>query len=570
LLDRGGRLAPLGDETLRALDTFLPRTWSHGNPVDIIGDAPGERYAEALEILLKELNADAILVLNCPTAVSSSEDAARAVIQTVRGSRRCVLTCWLGEDAPKRSRRLFSEHRIPSYYTPERAVRAFIDMLKYRRNQEALTQTPASVAEDFEPDIAAARRIIDRALAEGREWLGEPQAKALLEAYCIPVVATRIAADPRAAAAAAAAIAGQVALKILSPDITHKSDVGGVVLDLRAPSAVRDAAEAMLERVRQRVPDARIDGFTVQPMVDRPDSFELIVGVNEDPQFGPVILFGHGGTAAEIIGDTALALPPLNMHLARESMERTRLFGLLQGFRGRPAAAIDDIALTLIKVSQLIIDFAEVVELDINPLLADEFGVLALDARLRVRKSDQPPTKRLAIRPYPKELEEVLSLPDGRIFLLRPVRPEDEPGFQTLFKKLSPEDIRMRFFAPKKELSHPFAARLTQIDYDREMALVLAEPGTAGEIFGAVHISADPDGECAEFAILLRSDMAGLGLGPMLMRRIIDHSRERGLRELFGEVLRENRPMLRICELFKFQRTSKADDPSVVEVRLKL
>ena len=439
-------------------------------------------------------------------------------------------------------------------------------MVNYRRNQEALTQTPASVPEDFEPDMTAARRIIDHALGEGRELLGEPEAKAVLAAYGIPVVTTRIAADPRAAAAAAAAIGGPVALKILSPDITHKSDVGGVVLDLRAPSAVRNAAEAMLERVRQQVSNARIDGFTVQPMVERPGAFELIVGVNDDAQFGPVILFGHGGTAAEIIGDTALALPPLNMHLAREVMERTRLFGLLQGFRGRPAAAIDEIALTLIKVSQLIIDFAEVVELDINPLLADEFGVLALDARLRVRKSDQPPTKRLAIRPYPKELEEVLSLPDGRIFLLRPVRPEDEPAFQRLFEKLSPEDIRMRFFAPKKALSHPFAARLTQIDYDREMALVLAEAGTAGgEIFGAVHISADPDGECAEYAILLRSDMAGLGLGPLLTRRIVDYSRERGLRELYGEVLRENRPMLRICELFKFQRTSKADDPSVVE-----
>ena len=571
LLDRGGRLAPLGDETLRALDAFLPRTWSHGNPVDIIGDAPGERYAKALEILLKEPNADAILVLKCPTAVASSEDAARAVIDTVGGSRRCVLTCWLGEDAPQQARNLFSKHRIPTYYTPERAVRAFIDMLKYRRNQEALTQTPASVPEDFEPDMAAARRIIDHALTEGREWLGEPEAKAVLEAYRIPVVAVRTAADPRAAAAAAAAVAGQVVLKILSPDITHKSDVGGVVLDLRAPSAVRDAAEAMLERVRQRVPNAHIDGFTVQPMVERPDALELIVGASEDSQFGPVILFGHGGTAAEIIGDTALALPPLNMHLAREVIERTRVFGLLEGFRGRPAAAIDDIALTLIKVSQLIIDFAEVVELDINPLLADEFGVLALDARLRVRKSDQPPAKRLAIRPYPKELEEVLSLPDGRIFLLRPVRPEDEPAFQRLFEKLSPEDIRMRFFAPKKALSHPFAARLTQIDYDREMALVLAEAGTAGgEIFGVVHISADPDGECAEYAILLRSDMAGLGLGPLLTRRIIDYSRERGLRELYGEVLRENRPMLRICELFKFERTSKAEDPAVVEVRLKL
>jgi acetyltransferase len=433
-------------------------------------------------------------------------------------------------------------------------------------------QTPPSVPEQFEADTGQARRIIDGVLVEGREWLSEPEAKAVLDAYRIPVVATRTAADPHAAAAAAAAIAGPVVLKILSDDITHKSDVGGVVLDLRAPAAVRDAAEAMLARVRQIVPNARIDGFTVQPMVDRPDAFELIVGSNEDPQFGPVILFGQGGPAAEIVGDTVLALPPLNMHLAHDAIRRTRLFGLLQGFRGRPPAAIDDIALTLIKVSQLIIDFAEVVELDINPLLADEFGVLALDARIRVRKSEQPPAKRLAIRPYPKELEEVLSLPDGRTFVLRPVLPEDEPAFQALFDKLSPEDIRMRFFAPKKALSHPFAARLTQIDYDREMALVLAEPGMPGrsEVFGAVHISADPDGERAEYAILLRSDMAGLGLGPLLMRRIIDYSRARGLRELFGEVLRENRPMLRICELFKFQRTAKADDPGVVEVRLKL
>lgn len=572
LLERGGRLAQLGEATMQTLHASLPRTWSHGNPVDILGDAPGERYAKALEILLAEPSADAILVLKCPTAIASSEDAARAVIDTVGASRRCVLTCWLGETAPQKAREMFSKARMPTYYTPERAVRAFIDMLNYRRNQEALMQTPASVPEEFEPDMVATRRIIDRVLADGREWLNEPEAKAVLEAYRIPVVSTRPAADPHAAATAAAAFASPVVLKILSPDIVHKSDVGGVVLDLRTPAAVRDAAVTMLEHVRQRLPMARVDGFTVQPMVDRRDAFELIVGAKEDPQFGPVILFGHGGTAAEILADSVLALPPLNMHLARDAMARTRLFGLLQGFRGRPPAAIDDVALTLIKVSQLIIDFAEVVELDANPLLADEFGVLALDARLRVRSSDQPPAKRLAIRPYPKELEEIISLPDGRVFLLRPIRPEDEPAFRALFDKLSPDDIRMRFFAPKKALSHPFAARLTQIDYDREMALVLAAPGIAGrsEMFGAVHISADPDGNRAEYAILLRSDMAGLGLGPMLMRRIIDYSRQRGLRELFGEVLRENRTMLRLCELFKFKRSVKADDPSVVEVRLQL
>ena len=361
-------------------------------------------------------------------------------------------------------------------------------------------------------------------------------------------------------------------LKILSPDITHKSDLGGVMLDLQAPAAVRTAAEAMLERIRSRLPDARIDGFTVQPMVERPGAFELIVGASEDAQFGPVILFGHGGTAAEIIGDTALALPPLNMHLAREVISRARIYGLLEGYRGRPAVAIDEIALTLIKVSQLITDIGEVVELDINPLLADDLGVLALDARLRVRATDRPAAKRLAISPYPSSLEEELALPDGRRFLLRPVRPEDEPAFQGLFAKLSPEDIRMRFFAPKKALSHPLAARLTQIDYDREMALVLAEPGVPGrsDVFGVVHITADPDGERAEFAIMLRSDMAGLGFGPLLMRRMIDYARDKGLQEIVGDVLRENRPMLRLCDLFHFERTPMVDEPGVIEVLLRL
>ncbi|MCU0894778.1 MAG: acetate--CoA ligase family protein, partial [Rhodospirillales bacterium] len=288
--------------------------------------------------------------------------------------------------------------------------------------------------------------------------------------------------------------------------------------------------------------------------------------------FGPVVLFGHGGTAAEILGDTALALPPLNMHLAREAIARTSVYKLLLGFRGRPRAALDDVALTLIKISQLVIDFAEIVELDINPLLADENGVIALDARIRVRPASGAPAKRLAIRPYPKELEEELTLPDGRTFFLRPVRPEDEPAFQRLFARLSPEDIRMRFFAPKKALTHPLAARLTQIDYDREMALVLAEAGVPGksEVYGAVHLSADPDGEAAEYAIMLRSDLVGLGLGPLLMRRIIDYARNRGIKEIFGDVLRENRPMLKVCELFRFTRTSKTDEPGVVEVRLPL
>jgi acetyltransferase len=572
LADLGGRLAELSDETIAALEAILPPTWSRGNPVDIIGDAPGERYAKALEIMLKDKSADAVLVLNCPTAIASGMEAARAVVQTVGKSKACVLTSWLGEQSPRAARALFAESRIPTYYTPERAIRAFIDLVNYRRNQESLMETPPSVPDEFETDPAAARRVISAALDDGREWLSEPEAKRVLAAYSIPAVPTHIVADAQAAAAQAARIAGPVALKILSNDITHKSDVGGVALDLRSPGAVRDAAEAMLARVQRLKPDAKVDGFTVQPMVERPDAIELIVGVIEDAQFGPVTLFGAGGTAVEVLGDTALALPPLNLQLAHAAMTRTKVYELLQGFRGRPAAALDEIALVLIKVSQMVVDLAEIVELDINPLLADEFGVIALDARLRVRRSDDAPAKRLAIRPYPKELEELIVLPDGRELLLRPVRPEDEPAVREMFTKMAPEDIRMRFFAPMASLSHAVAARMTQIDYDREMGLMLAEPGVAGrsEIFGGVRIAADPDGERAEYAITLRSDMAGKGLGPMLMKRIIDYSRQRGIREIFGDVLRENKPMLKVCELFKFEQHVHKDDPSIIEVTLRL
>ncbi|MBK8908303.1 MAG: bifunctional acetate--CoA ligase family protein/GNAT family N-acetyltransferase [Rhodospirillales bacterium] len=572
LADHGGRLAELSADTIAALGNVLPPTWSRTNPVDIIGDAPPSRYAKALEIVLKDPGADAVLVLNCPLAIASSTEAAQAVIDTVADSRACVLTSWLGENAAHEARRRFAENRIPSYYTPERAVRAFMDMVKYQRNQETLMETPASVPEEFETDSGAVRAIIDAALAEDRGWLTELEAKAVLAAYAIPVVETRIAADPRAAAEAAAEFGGPVVLKILSTDITHKSDWGGVALDLRSSQAVRDAAEDMLRRIGDKSTSARIAGFTVQPMVSRSGAYELIIGMIEDRQFGPVILFGHGGTATEIIGDTALALPPLNMRLARDLIAATRVYDMLKGFRGRPGADLQEIALTLIKVSQLIIDFGEIAELDVNPLLADASGVVGLDARVRVRRADGPAAARLAIRPYPKTLEEVISVADGRTLLLRPVRPEDEPAFHELFARMSPEDIRMRFFASKRVLSHATAARMTQIDYDREMALVLAEPGTPGQVavYGVVHITADPDGEKAEYAIMVRSDMVGRGLGPLLMQRIIDYARSRGIKEIFGDVLRQNKPMLRVCDRFNFSSHRHPDDPSVIDVRLKL
>ncbi|HSA79441.1 MAG TPA: bifunctional acetate--CoA ligase family protein/GNAT family N-acetyltransferase [Geminicoccaceae bacterium] len=572
LIDEGGQLAPLAAATLAELDALLPPTWSRGNPIDIIGDAGAERYRGALEVVMRDEGVDGVVVLHSPTAVASPSAAARAVAATVAGHKHpVVLTSWIGDGAALEARRVFAEHRIPSYDTPEDAVSAFSKLVAYRRNQETLIETPPSLSAELAPDTAAARAVIAAALGAGRSWLTEPEGKVVLAAYEIPVTPTRLATTPAAAAALAAELGDLVALKVVSPDILHKSDVGGVALDLSS-DAVEAAAQAMLARVANACPNGRIEGISVQPMVRRPGAYELIVGVTLDRQFGPMLLFGHGGTAVEVIDDKALALPPLNLRLVRELIGRTRISRQLGGYRERPPADLDAIAATLIKVSQLVIDLAEIEELDINPLLADEKGVIALDVRIRVAPASGPATERLAIRPYPKELEERVMLPDGRELLLRPVLPEDEPAFQEAFARLTPEEIRLRFLAPLKTLSHVMAARFTQIDYDREMALVLAEPGVPGqsEVFGVARINADPDNERAEYAIIVRHDMTGIGLGTLLMQRLIGYARGRGIRQIFGDVLRENGAMLELCESMGFRRTSIEGEPTLLRVTLEL
>lgn len=576
LIDHAGRLAELAPQTVANLDAVLPPTWSKGNPIDIIGDATGERYAAALEALWQDKGIDAILVLNCPTAVASAGEAAQAIIETsarhtsarATSAGPALLTCWVGEQSAREARRALVEHAIPTYTTPSLAVRGFMYLVDYFRSQEALMETPPSIPEMFTPDAGRARIPVDRAISERREWLTEPEAKEVCAAYGIPVVATRTARSPEEAASIAADIGGPVALKILSKSIVHKSDLGGVVLDLAGPRAVREAAAAMQERIAQTRPDVILDGFTVEPMVHRPGAHELIVGAVTDPQFGPVVLFGHGGTAVELLDDKALGLPPLNMRLARELISRTRVGRLLEGFRDRPPSNLDAIALTLIRTAQLVIDFAEVVEFEINPLLADDYGVMALDARLRVAPASVSASERLSIRPYPKELEEDVPLGDGRTLLLRPILPEDEASLQTWFTQLDPESIRLRFFVPKKTLSHVQAARFTQIDYDREMALVLTRHGTPGRtpIYGVVRIGADPDNEEAEYAIIVDREMTGLGLGIVLMRRIIDYAQNRGIKKIVGDVLRENTTMLKLCEVFGFTKSAVEDSHDVVRV----
>ncbi len=573
LIDDGGHLAELSDQTLESLDAALPVTWSHGNPVDIIGDAPGSRYAKGVSALMEDSGIDAILVLNCPTAVTTGREAAQAVIEAIDGRRSpMLLTSWVGDAAAAEARELFAQELIPSYYTPGQAVRAFMYMVNYQRNQQMLMETPASIPSKFKADTAAAQSIITRALEQQRQWLTEPEAKAVLETYNIPVVTTKIASSPQEAAELAAEFGSPVVLKILSEEITHKSDVGGVVLDLNGPANVKSAAQAMLERISKQFPEAVIEGFTVSPMVERPGAYELIVGMFNDLQFGPVLLFGAGGTAVEVMNDKALGLPPLNMHLAKDLMSRTRIYKLLKGYRDQQAINLDAVALTLIKLSQLISDLPEIVELDINPLLADEYGVVSLDARIRIQGFENEFSRRLAISPYPRELEEMVKTKSDSNMLLRPIRPEDEPALQQAFKHVAPEQVRLRFFVPMKTLSHVMAARFTQIDYDREMALILTEQGIPGEapIYGVVHISADPDNIEAEFDILLRNDMAGQGLGHLLMEKIINYACSRGIAEIFGHVLRENSPMLGLCKRLGFVESIVPGEPGIVRVSLPL
>jgi acetyltransferase len=573
LVAAGGRLAELSPDTLAELDRLLPPTWSRGNPVDIIGDAPGKRYADALAALIRDPEVDAILVVNCPTALAQPEEAARATIDTIAAAKpaalrgRNVITAWLGEHSARAARELFAAARIATYESPDSAVAGFLHRVHHRRNQELLMETPPARSDAFEPDLAAARRTIATALADGECWLDPEKADAMLAAYGIPFVANHRADDPAHAAAVAAAVGFPVALKIRSPDITHKSDVGGVALNLGSADRVREEAAAMLERVKRAPPELHLDGFLIQPMARRAGAMELLVGLIEDPVFGPLVAFGQGGTAVEIVHDSSLELPPLNELLARRLMARTRIWQLLQGYRGKPPANIAAIAEVLIRLGQLAADHPEIRELDINPLLADSGGVIAVDARLRVAPAPMPGTERLAIAPYPQELESIERLRDGTALRMRPVRPEDEPMLVDLAAHMTPEDLRFRFFAPVRGLTHTVAARLSQLDYDREMALLAERDGVA---LGVVRFSADPDRQRAEFAVAVRSDWKGRGLGYLLMTRLIDIAKERGIGELFGEVMRENEPMQRICREFGFTIMPEPQDPALRQVSKSL
>lgn len=564
----GGTLASLGEATLQRLDDGLPPTWSHANPVDIIGDAPVERYTAALQAVLDAPETDAVLFMHAPTAVVPSADIAAACLPQMQAATKPVLTCWLGGTAVATARRACAEAGVPTYETPERATAAFMHLVQYRRNQEALLQAPAAGAgEAGVPDLPAARRLLDAARASGRNELDESEAKALLAAYGVPVVATRKVPDTEAALAAAAEIGYPVVLKIASPQISHKSDVGGVALDLGSPDELRETAAAMLGRVQKLRPDAQLAGFTVQAMVRRPRAHELIVGLASDAVFGPVLLFGQGGTAVEVVADRAVALPPLNSVLASDLVRRTRVSKLLAGYRDRSAADLQALHGAIVRVSQMACDLPELAELDINPLLADEQGVLALDARVKLQPAAA--ARQLAIRPYPAQLEESAQCA-GELVLLRPIRPDDEPLLRSLYASATPEDMRLRFFLSRREVPRSELARYSQIDYDREMTFVAISAGRGGDgLLGEVRSVCDPDGERAEFSIQVRTGWQGKGLGRLLMGKLLRYLSERGVAALTGECLAANDAMVALARGLGFE-TQRRPEEELVALSMRL
>ncbi|MEC4723590.1 bifunctional acetate--CoA ligase family protein/GNAT family N-acetyltransferase [Noviherbaspirillum sp. CPCC 100848] len=565
LVCSGGKLASLSAATLDRLHAVLPSNWSKANPIDIVGDAPPERYTQALQILLADKEVDATLFIHAPTAIVPSLDIATTLAPIIKQSYPNVLACWLGGDSVAAARRIFTDIGVPTYDTPEKAIGAFMQMVRYRRNQQLLMEVPSAISRTHLEDKKRARAIIEQVIADGRELLSEWEAKQVLAAYGIPIVETRTVNDPAAAGREAQDVGFPVALKILSPDITHKSDVGGVVLDLESAEAVAEAAERMHARLRELYPHARLAGFTVQAMARRPEGRELIVGVATDPVFGPVILFGQGGIAVEVTADRAIALPPLNGVLARELISRTRIARLLGAYRNRRAADINAICRTLVQVSDMVIDLPELQELDINPLFADADGVIALDARICVKPVKDNGLEQLAIRPYPAELEEWVQWQSAEL-LLRPIRPEDGAAHLAFFNALDPEDVRYRMFIRMRELSPSQLARLTQIDYDREMAFIATRRLDTGawETLGVARVVADPDNVEAEFAVIVRSDLKGQGLGYALMKKLIAYCSDRGTQRIVGEALSYNHGILNMASNLGFEVSPSTEGGTMI------
>jgi acetyltransferase len=547
-------------ETIERLDALLPTYWSRGNPIDILGDASPARWSQALEVCISSGEINALIIIYVPQALTTGRAVAEAVVELLgKRDHPPVFAVWMGGENAGSGRHLLNQSAIPTYTTPERAVAAFQYMYTYRQNLKISLEIPPKLTRSLTFDQGSAKRIIQTAIDRGETFLTERESKALLKAYGIPVNRTEVAGSPDDAVSLAGQIGYPVAMKIHSRHIIHKSDAGGVKLNLRNEEDVRNAFDKIVTNARNYNPDAELEGVTVQPMLGHPD-YELILGSRKDSCFGPVVLFGMGGIMTEILKDQAIALPPLNRLLANRLMKNTRVFQILKGYRNRPAANIEFLEETLIRISQLVTDFPEVEELDINPMVLVGNEACAIDARVIVGPSEVTSPNHLAICPYPNHLEEMIPVKGILNILIRPIKPEDALLMVDLFSVLTEKTVYYRFLSPMKRLSEKMLALFTQIDYDRDMALVaLDQMGSEEKMLGVARLVSDPAGREAEFAVLVGDPWQGMGIGGALMERIIDVAEKRRIHSLWGIVLAENTTMLDLARKLGFSISRVAD-----------
>jgi acetyltransferase len=544
--------ATLSPETLEKLDEFLPPHWSRSNPIDILGDAPPERYLKVVQVAMTAPELSGLVIMLSPQVLIDPTSVARALAPEIGGKGRPVFAVWMGGSDVEEGRQILNDAGIPTFETPEQAVDTFMEMYFYSRHLELLQETPPRLTQDVSVNTRQARTFLAQCLERPGGVLTELESKAILSAYGIPVNPTVAASSAADAAAVAQMLGFPVALKINSPDVSHKSEVDGMRFNLHDKKEVLAAYEEIITAVRARKPEANILGVTVQTQ-EKNSVCELIVGSKRDPDFGPLILFGAGGILTEVLEDSAVDLPPLNLLLARRLIEKTRVSRVLKGYRNIPPSNLDQLAEILVRVSQLVTDFPEIVELDINPLLVIQGQFVAVDARLIVEPTEVPPPRHLIIAPYPNQYESDWMLRDGTPVLLRPMKPEDEPLVSDFLSKCSEETIYFRYFKLIKKWTHEMLIRFTQNDYDRELGLMgIGLPPGPEVMMGVSRMVMAADRSTAEFAVIVADPWQGKGLGPKLVERITAIAREQGVKLLHGDVLAQNQPMLEMVKRLGF------------------
>ncbi len=560
LISQGGKLAKLSNRSIKELNKILPPFWSKSNPLDILGDADPNRYRKALEICIQDDNVDGILIILTPQAMTDPTKVAKEIASLPNRENKTILAAWMGESEVEEGANILKKNNIPVYHTPEEAVRSFNLMYQYEKNLRMIYETPATIPHAFKPRTKKNKKLIGDVYKEGRVNLTELEAKELLKNYGIPVGRSYIAKTANQAAIISAKIGFPVVMKILSPDILHKTEIKGVKVNIKSSNDARKCFNDIIKSAKKVYPKADIHGVLIEKMVEK--KYELLIGCKKDPIFGPAIVFGMGGIAVEVFKDTNVGLPPLNMALSMRLIEETKIYNLLKGYRGMNGVDITSIQFLLYKFAYLVSDFPQIKEIDINPFAVDSKGGVVLDAKVildeKLKDKKIDPYSHLVISPYPKEFIKRVKLKDGSMAVLRPIRPEDEPMEKEMFMNFSEETQRFRFFTPIKNITHEILTRFTQIDYDREISII-AEIKKKGKkhMAGFVRLVTDPYSKSAEFAIVIADPWHHLGIGNKLTDYILEIAKKRGIKMIYANILHDNHIMLHMLRKRGFKILKK-------------